>query len=157
MLNSFLLILFVSTIFIQNLKVISAIFIIIFILNIILNKKLVTDLKKLKVLVYIYIFTFIIQIISHQNGEVLFKVFDIYVTKNGIIYFTVTFLRIINLMMLSWLVKNGGFLTSKLGRYRQVIENVIRLVPEVFVLFRRRLKFKSFLRYILMRINLKDN
>ncbi|WP_163468360.1 CbiQ family ECF transporter T component [Fusobacterium sp. IOR10] len=157
MLNSFLLILFISTVFVQNLKVISIIFLIVFVLNVVLNKNLIINLKKLKVLVYIYMVTFIIQIISHQNGEVLFKVFNIYVTKNGVVYFLVTFLRIINLMMISWLAKDTGFLMNKLGRYRQVIENVIRLIPEVFVLFKRRLKFKSFLRYILREIKLKDN
>ncbi|MFA6708148.1 MAG: hypothetical protein WCR79_00395 [Fusobacterium sp.] len=128
-----------------------------FVLNVVLNKNLIINLKKLKILVYIYMVTFIIQIISHQNGEVLFKVFNIYVTKNGVIYFLVTFLRIINLMMISWLAKDSGFLMNKLGGYRQVIENVIRLIPEVFVLFKRRLKFKSFLRYILREIKLKDN
>jgi len=157
LLNSFLLILFISTVFVQNLKVISIIFLIVFVLNVVLNKNLIINLKKLKVLVYIYMVTFIIQIISHQNGEVLFKVFNIYVTKNGVVYFLVTFLRIINLMMISWLAKDTGFLMNKLGRYRQVIENVIRLIPEVFVLFKRRLKFKSFLRYILREIKLKDN
>lgn len=157
MLNSFLLILFISTVFVQNLKVISIIFLIVFVLNVVLNKNLIINLKKLKVLVYIYMVTFIIQIISHQNGEVLFKVFNIYVTKNGVVYFLVTFLRIINLMMISWLAKDTGFLMNKLGRYRQVIENVIRLIPEVFVLFKRRLKFKSFLRHILREIKLKDN
>lgn len=157
MLNSLLLILFIGTVFIQNLKVISIIFLIVFVLNVVLNKNLIINLKKLKILVYIYMVTFIIQIISHQNGEVLFKVFNIYVTKNGVIYFLVTFLRIINLMMISWLAKDSGFLMNKLGGYRQVIENVIRLIPEVFVLFKRRLKFKSFLRYILREIKLKDN
>jgi len=157
LLNSLLLILFISTVFIQNLKVISIIFLIVFVLNVVLNKNLIINLKKLKILVYIYMVTFIIQIISHQNGEVLFKVFNIYVTKNGVIYFLVTFLRIINLMMISWLAKDSGFLMNKLGGYRQVIENVIRLIPEVFVLFKRRLKFKSFLRYILREIKLKDN
>lgn len=157
MLNSFLFILFISTIFVENLKVVLTIFIVEVILNIVLNKNLIRDLKRLKFLIYIYTITFIIHIISHQNGEVILKLFNIYITKDGVMNFLVTFLRIINLMMISWVVKDTGFLMRKLGRYRRVIENVIRLVPEVVVVFRRRLKFKSFLRYILIRIDLKDN
>ncbi|MFK4785557.1 hypothetical protein [Fusobacterium sp. MFO224] len=157
MLNSLLLLLFISTIFIENLKVVLAIFVIELILNIVLTKDLIKNLKKLKFLGYIYMITFVIHIISHQTGEVIIKIFNIYVTKNGVRYFLVTFLRIINLVMISWLVKDTGFLMKRLGRYRRVMENVFRLVPEVFVLFRRRLKFKSFLRYILTRIDLKDN
>ena len=154
MLNSLLLLLFISTIFIENLKVVLAIFVIELILNIVLTKDLI---KNLKFLEYIYIITLVIHIISHQTGEVIIKIFNIYVTKNGVRYFLVTFLRIINLVMISWLVKDTGFLMKRLGRYRRVMENVFRLVPEVFVLFRRRLKFKSFLRYILTRFYFKAN
>lgn len=157
MLNSFLLILFVSTIFVESIKVILAIFLLELVLNVFLNKAFIKDLKKLRFLVYIYIFTFIINIISNQNGEVLFKIFNIYVTKNGLQNFVMTFLRVINLVILSWLVKDSSFLTKRLGRYKIVVENVIRLVPEVFVIFKRRLKFKAFLRHILTRIDLEDN
>lgn len=157
MLNSFLLILFVSTIFIESIKVILVIFLVELVLNIFLNKTLIKDLKKLRFLFYIYIFTFIINIISNQNGEVLFKIFNIYVTKNGLRNFVMTFLRVINLVILSWLIKDSSFLTKRLGRYKIVIENVIRLVPEVFVIFKRRLKFKAFLKHILTRIDLEDN
>lgn len=157
MLNSFLLILFVSTIFIGSIKVILVIFLVELVLNIFLNKTLIKDLKKLRFLFYIYIFTFIINIISNQNGEVLFKIFNIYVTKNGLRNFVMTFLRVINLVILSWLIKDSSFLTKRLGRYKIVIENVIRLVPEVFVIFKRRLKFKAFLKHILTRIDLEDN
>ncbi|WP_177161062.1 hypothetical protein [uncultured Fusobacterium sp.] len=58
--------------------------------------------------------------------------------------------------MVSWLIKGDSVLFNKFGRYKKVIENVVELVPEVFVLFKKRLKIKSFLRHILTSIKLDD-
>ena len=60
-------------------------------LNIFLNRNLKQDIKRLRVLLYIYLGTFLIQIFSHQEGEVLLKIWNIYITKAGVINFTASF------------------------------------------------------------------
>lgn len=95
-------------------------------------------------------------VFSGQEGEVILKIFGVYLTKETLINFLSNFVRVINFIMVSWLIKGDSVLFNKLGRYKKVIENVVELVPEVFVLFKKRLKIKSFLRHILTSIKLDD-
>ena len=95
-------------------------------------------------------------VFSGQEGEVILKIFGVYLTKETLINFLSNFVRVMNFIMVSWLIKGDSVLFNKLGRYKKVIENVVELVPEVFVLFKKRLKIKSFLRHILTSIKLDD-
>ncbi|MEG0389551.1 MAG: hypothetical protein RSC62_00365 [Cetobacterium sp.] len=125
-------------------------------LNIFLNKDILKNIKKLKFLIFIYLTTFLAQIYYHQEGEVLFKIFNIYVTKGGILNFASSFLRIINLIILSWLVNTQKLLPKSLSAYQQIIEDVIELIPEVFKIFKSKRKIKWFFRYILSQIKIKN-
>lgn len=125
-------------------------------LNIFLNKELLKHLKKLKFLLFIYLTTFLAQIYYNQEGEVFFKVYNIYVTKGGVLNFASSFLRIINLILLSWLVNAKKILPKSLSSYQQIIEDVIELIPEVFKIFKSKRKIKWFFRYILSQIKIKN-
>ncbi|WP_170186260.1 MULTISPECIES: hypothetical protein [Fusobacterium] len=96
-------------------------------------------------------------VFSQQEGEIIWKIGGIYLTKEAIENFSLNFLRIINFIMISWLIKGDNIIFSKFGRYKDVIEKVIQLVPEVFILFKKRLKIKSFLRHILTSIKIEKN
>ncbi|MEG2346643.1 MAG: hypothetical protein ACRDAG_04635 [Cetobacterium somerae] len=156
MLKSSLLILFVLNLFVKNMTVLGVLLFIGVVLNIIFNKELLKHLKKLKFLIFIYLTTFLAQIYYHQEGEVLFKIYSIYVTKGGILNFTSSFLRIINLILLSWLVNTQNILPKSLSSYQRVIEDVIELIPEVFKIFKSKRKIKWFFRYILSQIKIKN-
>ena len=156
MLKSSLLILFVLNLFVKNMTVLGVLLFIGVVLNIIFNKELLKHLKKLKFLIFIYLTTFLAQIYYHQEGEVLFKIYSIYVTKGGILNFTSSFLRIINLILLSWLVNTQNILPKSLSSYQRVIEDVIELIPEVFKIFKSKRKIKWFFRYILKQIRVKN-
>ncbi len=156
MLKSSLLILFVLNLFVKNMTVLGVLLFIGVILNIIFNKELLKHLKKLKFLIFIYLTTFLAQIYYHQEGEVLFKIYSIYVTKGGILNFASSFLRIINLILLSWLVNTQNILPKSLSSYQKVIEDVIELIPEVFKIFKSKRKIKWFFRYILSQIKIKN-
>ncbi len=156
MLNSLLLVFFLSNVFVNSLNYILILFIIEFLLNIFLNKTLVSNIKKLRFLGYIYIFSLFTYIFTRQEGEVIWKIFDIYITKEALISFGINFLRVINLIMISWLIREEGLLTNIFGRYKKIVEKVIELVPEVFIVLKKRLKIKSFLRQILTRIKEKN-
>ena len=156
MLKSSLLILFVLNLFVKNMTVLGGLLFIGVVLNIIFNKELLKHLKKLKFLIFIYLTTFLAQIYYHQEGEVLFKIYSIYVTKGGILNFASSFLRIINLILLSWLVSTQNILPKSLSSYQRVIEDVIELIPEVFKIFKSKRKIKWFFRYILSQIKIKN-
>ncbi len=154
LLNSILAVLFLTSIIFDDLRIIGAVSAAELLLNIFLNKNLKNDIKKLKILIYIYIGTFLIQIFSHQEGEVLIKIWNIYITKVGLVNFIINFLRVVNLIMLSWLLSKKCSIFNHFGKYKRVAENVLELVPEVFVMFRKKMTLKKFFRHILKKIKI---
>lgn len=156
MLKNSLLILFILNLFVKNMTILTVLLIAEVVLNILFNKELLKHLKKLKFLIFIYLTTFLAQIYYHQEGEVLFKIYSIYVTKGGILNFASSFLKIINLILLSWLVNTQNILPKSLSSYQRVIEDVIELIPEVFKIFKSKRKIKWFFRYILSQIKIKN-
>ncbi|MEG0068993.1 hypothetical protein [Cetobacterium sp.] len=156
MLKSSILILFILNLFTKDMRLLGLLLVVSLSLNIFLNKDILKNIKKLKFLIFIYLTTFLAQIYYHQEGEVLFKIFNIYVTKGGILNFASSFLRIINLIILSWLVNTQKLLPKSLSAYQQIIEDVIELIPEVFKIFKSKRKIKWFFRYILSQIKIKN-
>ncbi|PHI10482.1 energy-coupling factor transporter transmembrane protein EcfT [Fusobacterium polymorphum] len=153
LLKSSLFILLLVNIFTSNLIILSAILIVVFILNLTLNKNLKKHSKQLKVLLFFYLSTFLIQLYYGQHGKVLFKFYNFYITQEGLINFGVSFIRILNLILMSWLINEMKLLTGRFSKYQKIIDTVIDLVPEVFTLFKKRMKAKNFTRYILKDIS----
>ena len=153
LLKSSLFILLLVNIFISNLIILSAILVVVLILNLTLNKNLRKHARQLKVLLFFYLSTFLIQLYYGQQGKVLFKFYNFYITQEGLINFGVSFIRILNLILMSWLINEMKLLTGRFSKYQKIIDTVIDLVPEVFVLFKKRMKTKNFTRYILKDIS----
>ena len=149
LLKSSLFILLLVNIFTSNLIILSVILIIVLILNFTLNKNLRKHSKQLKVLLFFYLSTFLIQLYYGQQGKVLFKFYNFYITEEGLINFGVSFIRILNLILMSWLINEMKLLTGRFSKYQKIIDTVIDLVPEVFTLFKKKMKAKNFTRYIL--------
>lgn len=125
-------------------------------INIFKNKKLKENLKKMKFLFIFYMGTCFFQLLYLQEGEVLYRIFNFYITKPGVTRVFVNLMRIINLIMISWLVNSGNMLRGPLKKYQLVGECVMELVPEVFSLFKRRMSPKWFFRHILKQIKIKN-
>ena len=153
LLKSSLFILLLVNIFTSNLIILSTILIVVLILNLILNKNLRKHSKQLKVLLFFYLSTFLIQLYYGQQGKVLFKFYNFYITQEGLINFGVSFIRILNLILMSWLINEMKLLTGRFSKYQKIIDTVIDLVPEVFTLFKKKMKTKNFTRYILKDIS----
>ena len=83
----------------------------------------------------------------------VFKFYNFYITQEGLINFGVSFIRILNLILMSWLINEMKLLTGRFSKYQKIIDTVIDLVPEVFTLFKKRMKAKNFTRYILKDIS----
>ena len=104
LLKSSLLLLLLVNIFTSNLIILLSVFVITVLFNIIFNKNLKKHLRQIKVLLFFYLSTFLIQLYYGQQGKVLYKIFDFYLTQEGLINFAISFIRIINLLFISWLI-----------------------------------------------------
>ena len=153
LLKSSLFILLLVNIFTSNLLILSGILLAVLILNLCLNKNLKKHSRQLKVLLFFYLSTFLVQLYYGQQGKVLFKFYNFYLTQEGLMNFGVSFIRILNLVLMSWLINEMELLTGRFSKYQKIIDTVIDLVPVVFVLFKKRMKAKNFTRYILKDIN----
>ena len=153
LLKSSLFILLLVNIFTSNLLILSGILLAVLILNLCLNKNLKKHSRQLKVLLFFYLSTFLVQLYYGQQGKVLFKFYNFYLTQEGLMNFAVNFIRILNLILMSWLINEMKLLTGRFSKYQKIIDTVIDLVPVVFVLFKKKMKTKNFTRYILKDIN----
>lgn len=156
MLKNSLFLLFFINIYLDRIEFILLLTIFVVIFNLLVNKNIVKNLKNLKLFFIFYGSTFVFQFIMNQEGEVLFKIFNIYITKDGLNGFLINFLRVLNLLMISWIVTDLKIFNSNLGKYQKIFENVICLVPEVIVAFKKRMKLKWFFRYILNQVKIKS-
>lgn len=138
LLNSFIFLLLALNIFFSKLYLLLGIFILLTALNIFCNSDIKKHLKSLKVLLFFYMTTFLVQIFYSQEGKVLYKFYNFYITEVGLMNFAINFLRIFNLVLVSWLVTSRKVFNGRLGRYQKIIETVIDLVPEVFTLFKKK-------------------
>ena len=142
LLKSSLFLLLLSNIFINNLKFMCGISVILLVLNIVLNKELKNNLNRMKFLFFLYFSTCLIQLFYKQEGRVLFKIANFYITEEGMFNFLLNFLRIFNLLMISWIVSAKKIVSGKFNKYQKVIETVIDLVPQALVLIKKRMRIK---------------
>lgn len=156
MLRSSLFILLLLNIFLNNLLYIGVTTIILFLLNLKYNKNLRENIGRVKFLFFLYFITCFLQIFYTQEGEVLFKISKFYVTKEGMYNFFLNFMRVFNLLLLSWLVVAQKLINTRFNKYQKIIETVIELVPQAILLIRKRMRIKWFLRYILKQIRVKN-
>lgn len=156
MLRSSLFILLLFNIFLNNLLYIGVTTIILFLLNLKYNKNLRENIGRVKFLFFLYFITCFLQIFYTQEGEVLFKISKFYVTKEGMYNFFLNFMRVFNLLLLSWLVVAQKLINTKFNKYQKIIETVIELVPQAILLIRKRMRIKWFFRYILKQIRVKN-
>ena len=156
MLRSSLFILLLLNIFLNNLLYIGVTTIILFLLNLKYNKNLRENIGRVKFLFFLYFITCFLQIFYTQEGEVLFKISKFYVTKEGMYNFFLNFMRVFNLLLLSWLVVAQKLINTKFNKYQKIIETVIELVPQAILVIRKRMRIKWFFRYILKQIRVKN-
>lgn len=152
----FIFLLFSVNLFFQEWKILTVSFGILVFWNIMSNRQWKQNLKRIWILFFFYFSTFLLQFYYHQEGKVLFQVFHFYVTEEGVIQFLGNFLRILNLVLLSWIVSSQKIFYGHFAQYQEIVEEVIEFVPQVFILFRKRMKVNYFFRYILKKIKLRE-
>ncbi len=150
------IIIFAINLFFQDWRTLSLSFLFLLCWNIAYNSQFKQQLKRIWILFFFYLSTFVIQLYYHQEGKVLVQLFGFYITLEGVQQFLGNFLRILNLILLSWIVANQKIFHGRFARYQEIIETVIEFVPQVFILFRKKMKIKWFFRYILKKIQGKQ-
>lgn len=156
LLKSSLLILLIVNISVGNLWILTLTTLVLIGLNIYYKIDLKKNIKKIKFLFIIYFITCMLQIFYTQEGQVILKIYNFYITVEGITNFMLNFLRIFNLLLISWIVVEKKILSGRFNRYENVIMTTIELVPTAFVMIKKRMKIKWFFRYIMKQIKIKN-
>lgn len=149
LLNSLL---FILILLIRDFRIGLIISITLLIINSFINKDIKSDIKKLKFFMIFYLMTCLSQIFFNQEGKVMFKFLNIYITDTGIEKMLLNFFKINSLVFLSWLIKTKGKLGFKLFSYELIIEIIIEMIPQVFSLFKNKVGVKNFYKKILLKV-----
>lgn len=120
--------------------------------NLLFNKNLKVYINRIKYVFFLYFTTILFQLLMIQDGEVIFKFYNFYITWRGITQVGINFLRISDILLISWLINAQNIFTGRFQRYNKLIDTIIELVPEIFILFKKKMKFKAFFRHILKQI-----
>ncbi len=152
LLKSSIIITLLLTVITSNIYILTTIAGLMIISNLLFNKTLKNDLKKIKYVFFLYLITIIFQLFMVQEGKVIIKIYNIYITWDGVFRIGTNFLRIFDLLLVSWLINAQSIFTGRLKRYNELIDIIIELVPEIFVLFKKKMRFNYFFKHILKQI-----
>ena len=152
LLKSSVFLILLLTILTSNIYILIIVAGLIIISNLLFNKNLKKSIKKMKYVFLLYFTTILFQLLMIQDGEVIFKFYNFYITWNGVTQIGINFLRIFDILLISWLINAQNIFTGRLKRYNELIDIIIELVPEVFILFKKKMRFKAFFRHILKQI-----
>ena len=152
LLKSSIFLILLTTIITTNIYILTIVAGLMIISNLLFNKNLKSSIKKMKYVFLLYFTTVLFQLFMIQDGEVIFKFYNYYITWRGVTQVGINFLRIFDILLISWLINARNIFTGRLQRYNELIDIIIELVPEVFILFKKKLKFNSFFRHTLKQI-----
>ena len=111
--------------------------------------------KYRKIPKFIYLFYLILsisKIFFHQEGEIIFKFMSVYITKDGFLDAALNFIKLINIVYLSVIVSRKIKIEKFKSSYTELLEIIIALVPEVFVVFKKRIRIKDTYKIIFTKV-----
>lgn len=155
LLQSSLFIVLLITLFTQNIYLLLLIASLALGWNLLFNKKIGTKFKSFKFIFLIYLTTILAQLFLTQEGAILWKIGPLYITKFGIFTTLRNFLRVVTIVFLSWILNTQKILRGPLKRYSEIMDVVMEVIPEVFVLVKRKMGIKKFFRHIIKQIESK--
>lgn len=137
LLNKLFLIPLILIIIIYDLKKLLLFFIILFFLYILKRNNILENFKKIKYSLVFIITSFIFQLFLNNYGKVFFSIYNINIYYKGIEMGFVSVLKILNLILISWIVEYDKIIPSRLQKYNKIITVVIKNIPYVFVLLKK--------------------
>lgn len=109
--------------------------------------------KKIPKFIYIFYFTLsLTKVFFNQEGEILLKLASLYITKDGLLIAGVNFVKLVNIVYLSVIVSRKVEIKKFKSSYTELLEIVIALVPEIFIVFKKRIRIKNAYRRILIKV-----
>ncbi|MBZ4683582.1 MAG: hypothetical protein PWP46_879 [Fusobacteriaceae bacterium] len=108
--------------------------------------------KNIKRVYIFFILISISKIFIYQEGEILLKIGNIFITKLGFFYFLNNLLRLINLTILAHSISKFARNKISLGKYEKIFGIILEMTPKVFNNFKKRRKIKYFYKDIFKEI-----
>lgn len=145
-------ILFIVNLINKNLKNFILIFLISIIYNISLKNNFMKRISKMKFMIFFFVSAFLMQIVYVSDGEIILQIWKFYITKKGILAGSKIILKIMNILLISWTMDFQKSFSGKFLRYQKIVKIVVKLVPEIFVLFKNKFDSKKTFKIILKKV-----
>ncbi len=149
LLSSFL---FILTLINNDMKIFILILLISIIYNVYLKTNLIQKILKMKFMIFFFVSTFLMQIIYISDGEVVLQFWIFYITKKGILAGLTVVLKIVDILLISWTIDFQKSFGKRFSKYQKIIKITVKLVPEIFVLFKNKFNPKKTFEIILKKV-----
>lgn len=126
--------------------------VIIFSINIILKTDMKNKMKNLKYMLYFLSFSLVFQIIYINEGRIIYSFWKIHITDEGINRALITLLRVISIILSSYLIKAKSIMKKYFAEYILIFKIVIKLSPEIFKIIKKRMRPRLAFKYILKKV-----
>lgn len=136
LLNNFFLLLVILTIVFYDVKSMLVILLIVFFINLYKKNINIKNIKKLKYSIVFIIISFVFQLILNNYGEIFYSFYSINIYYQGIKFGFVTTIKILNLILISWIIDYEKILPNLISKYSKIVKIAINNVPYVFLLFK---------------------
>lgn len=156
--------LIIINIFLKNIYLLLILFLILLFLNFKNDKNFIKQIKRIAKFSLIYLFYLLVGICFYKNGKVLFKIYSIYITEEGLLNGFITYIKLVNLLLLSFFISvkfkekkyNLDIKNKKIQKiemfYSEVFEKILETVPFIFDLIKKRSKFSDIYKRILIKV-----
>ncbi|NLK62741.1 MAG: hypothetical protein GX287_04725 [Fusobacteria bacterium] len=136
LLNNFFLLLVILTIVFYDVKSMLVMLLIVFFINLYKKNINIKNIKKLKYSIVFIIISFVFQLILNNYGEIFYSFYSINIYYQGIKFGFVTTIKILNLILISWIIDYEKILPNLISKYSKIVKIAINNVPYVFLLFK---------------------
>ena len=117
LLNNFFLLLVILTIVFYDVKSMLVILLIVFFINLYKKNINIKNIKKLKYSIVFIIISFVFQLILNNYGEIFYSFYSINIYYQGIKFGFVTTIKILNLILISWIIDYEKILPNLISKY----------------------------------------
>lgn len=156
--------LLIINIFNKNIYLLISMLIFLLIFNFYIDIEFLYKIKKMDKFILIYLFYLIVSIFLYKTGKIIYNLGNIYITYEGVLKSTINFLRLINFLLISFMIsfkfknKKIRFSSkdSKIKKienyYSEIFEHILKAIPFIFDLIKKKVKFSHSYKRILLKV-----
>jgi len=111
------------------------------------------NFKKLPKFIYFFYFTLAFsKIFFIQEGQVVLKILNVYITKESLLHCFLNYIKILNVLLLSKFISKNIKIGDFKNSYTEILEIIVVFVPQIMTMFKKRVGIQDLYKKILINV-----